>query len=193
MDNLPINILDAVIIGAVLLSAIVGLFRGFIREVLSLAAWIGAGWITLTYFPEAREFAAQSIDNELFAGIVAGACLFIGSLIILMIIARLIAKGVEKTKMLGPLDRMLGFLFGALRGVAIVCLAYLFITQLLTEAETPPDWVAQAQLLPYVEEGAAILEQLIPEDIQSGYTRDVNESMDLLIQQRLQDSEAGTE
>ena len=181
------------ILGVLLLSAIIGLFRGFIREVLSLAAWIGAGWVTLAYFAEAREFASQQIENELFAGIVGGACLFLVTLIVLMIIARLIAGGAERTKMLGPLDRLLGFVFGGLRGAVIVCVAYLLVVALLTDAETRPDWVAQSRLMPYVEQGADMLKQLIPEDVQNGYTRDARDSLDLLIEQRSQNNEAGTE
>jgi membrane protein required for colicin V production len=165
MDGFPFNILDTVIVVVLGLSALIGLFRGFAKEVLSLAAWVGAAWVTLTFFADARYFTLGYIEDPMWAGVIGGAGLFLLSLVVLMIVARLLAKLVKSIKLLGPIDWTLGFGFGVLRGAVIVSLTYLLAIELLTPAEQEPEWVAESRLLPYVEEGAAILQQVVPVDL----------------------------
>ena len=203
MDNLPINALDAVFLVVVALSAIVGLSRGFVRETLSLLAWIGAAWIALTFFPDAKLIVQGYIENELFASIIAAAGPFVIALVGLTIIARLIARFVQNNKIVGPTDRLLGLVFGVLRGVVLICLGYLFVLQLITEAETRPEWVENSRLLPHVEAGAELLQGFIPADLkmageegadgsstsspdkdgETNYTPDMQESLDRLIEE----------
>ena len=199
MDDFPFNILDTIIVTVVVLSALIGLFRGFVREVLSLAAWIGAAWVTLTYFQDAKTFTLSYLEDPLWAGLVGGAALFILSLVVLMMIARLLAKMVSSIKLLGPIDWTLGFGFGVLRGAVIVSLTYLVTLQLLTPAERGPDWVKESRLLPHVQTGATVLQRLIPSGSpiakviqtgtdstpESGYTPDINEGIKRLIEQRM--------
>ena len=201
MDDFPFNILDTIIVTVIALSALIGLFRGLVREVLSLAAWIGAAWVTLTYFNDASTFTQTYIEDPLWAGLVGGAALFILSLVVLMMIARALAKVVSSIKLLGPIDWTLGFGFGVLRGAVIVSLTYLVTLQLLTPAEREPDWVKESRLLPHVQTGATVLQRLIPSGSpiakviqtdtdsgpESGYTPDKREALKRLIEQRMND------
>jgi membrane protein required for colicin V production len=61
-------------------------------------------------------------------------------------------------------DRIIGAVFGAARGALVVCLAYLGLT-ILVAPEDHPDWIKNAIVLPYVEDGAAVLNRLMPEDV----------------------------
>ena len=85
LDSLPINLFDAIVLGVVLLSALVALLRGFVKEVLSLAAWAGAVLVTLWGFALARPYFRTFIDNQLLADAATLVALFIVSLIVFAI------------------------------------------------------------------------------------------------------------
>jgi membrane protein required for colicin V production len=165
MENIPLNVLDIVILVIAGLSAIVGLIRGFVREVLSLGAWAASGWLTLTFYPQARAWTQGYIENETWAGIVAGVGGFILVLIVLTIIARLVSRMVQSSDLVGPLDHTLGMLFGVLRGGVLVILGYILVMTLVDEDSKKPTWAAESRLLPSIEEGAAILLDVVPADI----------------------------
>jgi membrane protein required for colicin V production len=167
-----INTLDIVILAVVGISAIVGLFRGFVREVLSLAAWAGAAWIALTFHEPAKALVLRVIDDPQWAGILAGAGLFILALILFMVIAGFLSRGVKRTTMLGPADRTLGLVFGVLRGVVVLALSYLGVVNTLELYRQPgegddrlPVWVETSRLLPHVRAAASLVERLAPKDL----------------------------
>ncbi|MEN3973740.1 CvpA family protein [Emcibacter sp. SYSU 3D8] len=164
-----INTLDLIIVAVVGLSAIIGMFRGLVRELLSLAAWIGAGWIALTLYEPARELMNRWIDDPLWAGIVAGAGLFVIVLVALLIIAGFLSRNTKRASMLGPANRMLGVVFGILRGGVVVALVHIATVHVMGlygsegEQETdPPKWVETSRLMPHVRAGSAALERLVP-------------------------------
>lgn len=166
MDNwdLPINPADLIVVLTLLLSAIFAFVRGFVREVLSIAAWIGAIAVTLVYFDEAKSYADGYIEQDLVAGVVAGVTMFVVSLVILSVISHFIAKGVRGSAM-NAVDRSLGFLFGLARGALMLCLAYLMLAWAMPDEETWPRWLAEAQSRPLVAAGADQLRGLLPEDM----------------------------
>ena len=166
MDNwdLPINPADLIVILTLLLSAIFAFVRGFVREVLSIAAWIGATAITLVYFDDAKSYSDSYIEQELVSGVVAGVTLFVVSLVILSVISHFIAKGVRGSAM-NAVDRSLGFLFGLARGALMLCLAYLMLAWAMPREETWPTWLTEARSRPLVAAGAEQLLSLLPEDM----------------------------
>ena len=166
MDNwdLSINPTDLIVILILLLSAIFAFVRGFVREVLSIAAWIGAIAITLIYFDEAKSYSDGYIEQDLVSGVVAGVTLFVVSLVILSVVSHFIAKGVRGSAM-NAVDRSLGFLFGLARGALMLCLAYLMLAWAMPDEETWPRWLAEAQSRPLVAAGAEQLRGLLPEDM----------------------------
>jgi membrane protein required for colicin V production len=165
---LPLNILDVAILGIVGLSALVGLFRGFVREVLSIAAWFGAGWVAITFYQPVHAVVAEYIENPTFSGLAAGGSLFLVTLVLLMLIADLLSRGVRKASILGPADRTLGLLFGVLRGAILVALGFIAILHLVEPEEENPEWVENSRLLPHVRVAASLIEKLVPWDIAPG-------------------------
>jgi membrane protein required for colicin V production len=162
--------LDLIIVAIVGLSAVIGLYRGLVRELLSLAAWIGAGWIALTFYEPARRLVAKWIEDPQWAGIAAGAGLFLLALVALLIVAGFLSRNTKRASMLAPANRMLGVVFGVLRGVVVVSLIYISAVNVLgphddedTAGDVAPKWVETSRLLPHVKAAAAALEKLVPE------------------------------
>ena len=160
MDNLPVNITDIAVIVVVLASAFLAYARGFVHEVLSVAGWIGAGFITVYAFPLVQPYARELVPIELAADLAAGVVVFVVSLAILSILTRAISKRVQDSA-LNALDRSLGFLFGMARGAVLVCLIYVAVEWMMPVADQP-SWLRSARTMPLIETGADMLRSLIP-------------------------------
>lgn len=148
---------DIIVVVIILISSLLALARGFVRELFSLLAWAGTFVLTYIFYKPFSIKIQQwfGIQDELWAIIFSVASIFIVSIIILMLIAISIASLVTKTK-LGPIDRSLGFLFGVLRGGFIVCVFY-FLGSLMVPAEKQPDWIQNAKTKPMMEKGVNII------------------------------------
>ncbi len=116
------NWVDYTILGVILISALIGLGRGLIREVLSLAVWIaalGGAWL---YHRDVAEMLTAQISNPSARLAVAFVLVVLGILILGAILGAILTAIVAKTRLTG-LNRALGFLFGAARGVVLVSMA----------------------------------------------------------------------
>jgi membrane protein required for colicin V production len=150
--------IDYVIIGIIALSAIISIVRGFVKEVLSLVAWILAFWVALTFSPQFSVLLSDYISTPSISLFTAFSGLFIVTLILSALVNNLIAAIVEKTGLSGT-DRMLGVLFGLLRGVAIVTLLVL----LAAATPMPNDaWWQNAVLIEHFEKLAIWVRQFLP-------------------------------
>lgn len=138
------NWLDIVIIGVIVLSALISFFRGFVKEALSLVTWAGAYFVSSHYYPKLAVFFTNIQDTMIRNG-AAIAALFVATLIVGALINYIISQLVEKTGLSGT-DRVLGMVFGGLRGVLIVA-AVLFVMDAFT-AFPDSQWWKTSQLLP---------------------------------------------
>ncbi|MEE8271500.1 MAG: CvpA family protein [Alphaproteobacteria bacterium] len=163
VESWPINFGDITIIVILLLSGLLAFARGFVKEVLSIASWIGAAAVTFQAFPYAAPLVMDVIDAELVANFVTGMSIFIVTLIALSVGSHYLARAVRGST-LSMLDRSLGFVFGLLRGALLVSLAYLLFILVVPDEDDQPDWMRQAKARPLVEQGADILRTLVPDD-----------------------------
>lgn len=161
---MPITLLDGILLGITLVSAVLAMVRGFSREVLSVVSWAAAAVAAYVFYKPVVPFLAPYISNETIAQIAAAGLVFIVTLIVVSIITMKIADFIIDSR-IGALDRTLGFLFGAARGVLLVVVAMLFFNWLVTENQ--PAWVAQAKSKPMIDELGAKLVALLPEDPES--------------------------
>lgn len=176
MGELPITGFD-ILVGAVLLiSGLLAYARGFVHEVLSIAGWIGAFFITIYGLPYVQPIAHRYIELGLLADIAAGAGLFILSLIVLSMLTRAISRRIRDSA-LNALDRALGFVFGVIRGAIIVCLVYIGIAMIWPPADQPT-WMRDARSMPLVEAGAAWLKSLVPADGETAKQTPVSKKLD---------------
>lgn len=144
MENL--NYLDAVLGGIVILSALIGLARGFVKEVLSLFAWIAAIYVAWLFAERvANDYIRQFIDDELVSYLAAFGLLFLAVLFIIGLFNLVITQLFNAAGM-GGLNRLLGMLFGFARGFVIGALVVFVLN--LTPL-TRDGWWQQSQLRPY--------------------------------------------
>lgn len=162
MIDTQLSYFDAIVIGVMLLSCLFAFFRGFVKEILSLGAWIGAGLVTLYFFGDVAEMLKPHFKNEMVAGGMAALGVYVGALIGFSIINSLIMRMMKEGSDVGILDNALGLMFGALRGAFIVSLGYFILSIVMTE-DTMPDWVQNAKTRPWVKEGAVLLGRAAPD------------------------------
>jgi membrane protein required for colicin V production len=142
---MPITLLDGILLAVMLISALLAMIRGFMREVLSIASWAAAALVTLYFYKRLMPVAEQYFTNQYVAmGLVVGA-LFFGTLIIVAIITIKISDAILDSR-IGALDRTLGFLFGLARGFIIVVVAYAFFDWLVL-SKAQPKWMTEAKSL----------------------------------------------
>jgi membrane protein required for colicin V production len=159
---MPITILDIVLLGVMLVSALLAMIRGFMREILSIAAWVIAAGATLYAYAKLLPTAKTYFNNDIVAaGVVIGGT-FLLTLIIVSIITVRFSDMVLDSR-IGALDRTLGFLFGLGRGLLIVVVAFLFFAWLVPP-RTQPAWVANAKSKVVLQSTGDWLMSMLPED-----------------------------
>jgi membrane protein required for colicin V production len=162
---MPFQLLDFILFGIMLVSGILALARGFTREALSLVAW-GAAAVAAYFAIQQKQLldlVLPYVDKPILAQIAVGAVAFILVLIFVSIISVKISDRVVDSAV-GAFDRSLGFLYGLVRGLVLVSIAYLFYGW-LQPPENQEDWIRNAQSLPLVRGVSEFLVGLMPPDI----------------------------
>jgi membrane protein required for colicin V production len=125
----PLTYLDAALIAVALLSGLLAMYRGFTREMLSILSWAIAGLAVVYVVLQQRKIAedlAQQIGAPLpIAQIGIGAVVFLIVLVIVHLVTSRISDSILDSRV-GMIDRMLGFVFGIVRGFVLVVIPYMF-------------------------------------------------------------------
>ena len=159
---MPITLLDVILLGVMLISGLLALIRGFMREVLSIAGWVAAAAATLWAFAKLKPYPQQYFNSDIVASAVTAAGVFLGTLIIVSIFTVRISDKILDSR-IGALDRTLGFLFGLARGLIIVVVAFIFFDWLVP-AKSQPDMVRNARSRIVLQNTGDWLKGLLPED-----------------------------
>ncbi len=158
---MPITLLDGILVGFTLVSAMLAMVRGLSREILSIASWVAAAAAAFFFYPPVLPYVRPYIDNDKIAMAAAAGIVFVIALIIVTLITMKIADWIIDSR-IGALDRTLGFLYGAGRGILVVAVGLLFFNWLVG-ANSPP-WIADAKSRPLLESIGAKIEGLLPDD-----------------------------
>jgi membrane protein required for colicin V production len=156
-----VNWADYTIIAVLALSVLMGLWRGFIGEVLALVCWILAFWAAWMFGPALAEHFSASISTPSVRVLLAYVLCFVTVLIAGAIVSFLMRKLVEGSGLSGS-DRLLGMVFGLVRGFALVTLVVLLLG--FTPFRRDP-WWNESHLLPNFEIGARWLGDRLPEEV----------------------------
>ena len=134
---------DLALLVIVLLSAVMGLFRGLVRESLSLITWVAAFLVGMYLSPRLAEGYADTLGGFSVARVVFFVVIFFAVLVLSSVVQWLLGKLIESTG-LSSTDRLLGFLFGALRGVILCIVALIALRGFVEDTE----WWQASVLIP---------------------------------------------
>ena len=172
------NNLDYIVVGIVLMSGLLALMRGFLREVFSLIAWAGAYFAAINFYAPVVPWMHHYIKNDKTAEWGAMAVVFVVVLIVLIILGNLICSQI-KGRAMTWIDRSLGLLYGLARGALVISLIYMSARMVIwpdidtTEAgqqedkdrNPPPDLLLEAKTRPLMARGADLLAVLVPKEM----------------------------
>ena len=168
---MPITLLDGILVGFTLVSAMLAMVRGFSREVLSIVSWVAAAVAAFFFYKPVLPYVQPYVDNDKIAMAAAAGVVFIIALIVVSVITMKLADWIIDSR-IGALDRTLGFLYGAARGILVVAVALLFFNWLA--GAKAPAWVTEAKSRPLLEQIGAKLESLLPEDPENAILKKLN-------------------
>lgn len=159
---------DVVILSIIGISAVISLMRGFVKEAMSLAGWLVAIWVALTYSDALAGLLTETISTPSIRFIVSFTALFVLTLLLSSLVNYLMSQLVIKTGLSGT-DRMVGVLFGVARGGAVVGILVLLAG--LT-ALPKDDWWQQSQLVGHFQQMATWASGHLPPEVIANLTYD---------------------
>lgn len=155
------NELDYIIIAVLLVSVLVGVWRGAIREIVNVAGWVIAFFAAQEFAPLLTPYLSEWMADPSVRMVVAWLIVFVVIMVLVSFVGSLIAESVRKLG-LGPLDRAMGAVVGTLRGALIVVL--LTLAAGLTTFPKTPIW-KEALITPWLETVALYTRPLLPESL----------------------------
>ena len=159
---MPLTLLDIGLLVVMLISGILAMVRGFMREILSIAAWLIAAGVTLYGYARVEAYIREYVTNDLLAKGIAIGGLFLLTLLIVSLFTVKISDLILDSRV-GALDRSLGFLFGLARGLIIMVVAFLFFSWLVPP-KSQPDWVQNARSRVVLDATGQWLLSVLPDD-----------------------------
>lgn len=160
MTGFDIGVL--VVVGA---NAITGFVRGFVQEILALFAWLFALIAINFLHTPLTSFFIPHVGTESGAAVLAFALLLLVPYAVVKLVAGKMGER-SRNSVLGPIDRVLGFGFGAAKGMIIVVLAFSIVVlgyDTIWGAQGRPPWITQARTYPVVNASSQALVDLIAE------------------------------
>ncbi len=154
---------DIAVLVFVGVGAIMGFMRGFVQEVLSLAAWMFAIFAIHTFHTP----ATLAIEPYIGEGSAAAVLAFALLLLVPYAAVKLVAKWAgtkSRASLLGPIDRVLGLGFGAVKGVIIVVLGFSVLVlgyDTVWGVAGRPDWIVNARTYPFVNASSEAMVKMI--------------------------------
>ena len=135
--------------------------RGFVKESISLATWLVAGFIALTYYLVLADLLVPYVPSPTLSQAAAFGILFIATLVVGAIINFMVSQLVSKTGLSGT-DKALGVVFGAARGILIIAMIVLFAG--LTPMPSEP-WWKESILVEHFMKVALWIKDFMPQDV----------------------------
>ena len=160
---MPITLLDIILLVVMLISGLLAMIRGFMREILSIGAWGIAALVTLYSYSRVLPIAKQYFNSDMVAAGISIGAVFLITLLVISVITVRISDMILDSRV-GALDRTLGFMFGLGRGLLIVVVAYVFFNWLVIE-RSQPEWVRNAKSIVVLRNTGDWLKAQLPDDL----------------------------
>jgi membrane protein required for colicin V production len=167
---MPITLLDILLLVVMLISGLLAMIRGFMREILSIAAWAISAIAAIYFASRLAPIVKSNINvGDTPANAIAAAAVFLVVLLLVSIITVRVSDMILDSRV-GALDRTLGFLFGLARGLIIVVVAFLFFAWLVPD-RSQPEWVKSAKSRVVLQSTGQWLMSMLPDDPESTILR----------------------
>ena len=156
---------DIAVLLIVGLGAITGFMRGFVQEVVALFAWVFALFAIRFLHTPLASFFEPEIGTSSGAAVLAFALLLLVPYAVVKLLARWMGTR-SRQSVLGPIDRVLGFGFGGVKGMIIVTLAFSIIVlgyDTVWGIGGRPLWITQARTYPFINASSEALVTMIAE------------------------------
>ncbi len=173
---MPITGFDGIVLGITLFSAVLAMVRGFSREVLSVVSWAGSAYAAYKLYPLGVPYAKNFIDDDRIAMVGSAAAIFLIALIVISFITMRVADFIIDSR-IGALDRTLGFIFGAARGILIIVVAVQFFNEWVPDPTKQPGWISGAKSKPFLDNLGSQLKNALPEDVAALLKKKVEEQI----------------
>ena len=151
----PLTYLDAALIAVCFISALLAMYRGLTRELMSILSWVAAAGATLFFvlnYKKVAEDMAQQLGTQVaVAQIAIGAVIFLIVLIVVHLITARISDAILDSSV-GMIDRILGFLFGLVRGFLLVVIPYMFYASFIPDESHHLPWIRDGLSTPYIRD-----------------------------------------
>ncbi len=142
------------------LSFLLGLWRGIVQEVLSLAGWVAAFYVSQMYAPMAAAWLPMEGSSQMLRYAAGFVVVFVAVLVATVLVSFVVKKLVSAVG-LGPLDRLLGSLFGLMRGVVILLAVTVLVG--MTPMRETEGW-REAQGAQWLQQFLHVLKPVLPAD-----------------------------
>ena len=156
---MSLNLLDWLLLAVIGLSILLGVFRGFMREVISLAGWVAGIWLAVLYAAAVGAWLPFAADWPLARTAVAAVVIVVGCVFAAALLGWVVRELLAAAR-LSAADRTLGGLFGLARGALIIALAVFLVRD--TALNQEPLW-RESLMLPPIEAALALALQQFPE------------------------------
>lgn len=153
---------DIIVLTLLAGGAILGFKNGFVHAAVTLIAWVAGIFALRLFHAPVTALLKEPVGNDSGAAALALIGLYLG----VYLLGKLIANGLRtrtRKSMLGPIDRVLGFGFGALKGLIMATLAYLLITMvhdIIWPGEGQPAWITESRTFPLLNASGSALVSL---------------------------------
>jgi membrane protein required for colicin V production len=156
--------LDYIVLAVILCSAVVGAFRGFLREVISVISWVVAVWLAWKLAPGLAPKFGGALRDPAYGLWAARALIFL-----LVVIAGYLLGAVVnhfvRLSMFSALDRLLGFLLGLVRGLVVIGIGIILAQAMRLDGEA---WWQHSRLIAAMQPVAGVLRVLAGEHLPAG-------------------------
>jgi membrane protein required for colicin V production len=166
--------LDAAFVAVALISGLLAMYRGFSREVLSIASW-GAAAGAAVYFVIYQKTLAENIQTQMgipnlqIAQAAVGGLIFLITLIVVHLITSRVSDMVLDSRV-GMIDRILGFMFGVARAFVLVLIPYMGLAAAVEKKDQHPDWVRNAWSMQFIQPAGDSLSAFLKQRVDTVFT-----------------------
>jgi membrane protein required for colicin V production len=159
-----LNWADYAIIAVIVFSAGISFARGFIREILSILGWVIVFWVSIAYYDNVAHLFIPYITSQTTRQIIAFVLLFICTLTVTLLVNFFISQALHKGRFYLT-DRILGVLFGSIRGILLVSVFLLLVIQVNLTSFTQSDAWNDSTIIPKLMPIVEWFQSLLPENM----------------------------